>query len=254
MQLPVEYLLLRMGFAQQSLIAVRNEIMQVCAQMPVDGTNVVALEQILVLCETTLASLDRTYVRIEAWKKIYPNHAGTVSPGNLAFDDDNWVPINDDDDDDNDVLNFNNDALNLDNDDDDDDDDDDFYRVADDEPNDGTNDENDTPPSERYSAYLSSLGYSAYQPPLGYSAYQPPSFAHDNLPVTDNTLTDHEFALLFGLVQPPLAATESATPLMWDIFGNPLSLPANSPTPSHADSTDDTYPDPDPDYNVPGSI
>jgi hypothetical protein len=41
---------------------------------------------------------------------------------------------------------------------------------------------------------------------------------------------------------------------MWDIFGNPLSLPANSTTPSHADSTDDTYPDPDPDYNVPGSI
>jgi len=222
MQLPVEYLLLRMGFAQQSLIAVRNEIMQVCAQMPVDGTNVVALEQILVLCETTLASLDRTHVRIEAWKKIYPNHAGTVTPGNLAFDDDNWVSINDDD------------ALDLDDDDDDEDDsldlnDDDFYRDPEDKQREYTQDECD-----------------GYLLPL--------SFAQDNLPVTDNTLTDHEFALLFGLVQPPLAATEPATPLMWDIFGNPLSLPANSTTPSHADSTNDTYPDPDPDYNVPGSI
>ena len=228
MQLPVEYLLLRMGFAQQSLIAVRNEIMQVCAQMPVDGTNVVALEQILVLCETTLASLDRTYVRIEAWKKIYPNHAGTVTPGNLAFDDDNWVPINDDD-----VLNLNDDALDHDDDDDDDDsldlNDDDFYRDPEDKQREYTQDECD-----------------GYLLPL--------SFAQDNLPVTENTLSDHEFALLFGLVQPPLAATESATPLMWDIFGNPLSLPANSPTPSHADSTSDTYPDPDPDYNVPGSI
>jgi len=221
MQLPVEYLLLRMGFAQQSLIAVRNEIMQVCAQMPVDGTNVVALEQILVMCETTLANLDRTYVRIEAWKKIYPNHAGTVTPGNLAFDDDNWVPINDDD------------ALDDDDDDDDDDsldlNDDDFYRDPEEKLGEYTQDECD-----------------GYLLPL--------SFAQDNLPVTENTLSDHEFALLFGLVQPPLAATESATPLMWDIFGNPLSLPTNSPTPSHADSTDDTYPDPDPDYNVPGSI
>ena len=221
MQLPVEYLLLRMGFAQQSLIAVRNEIMQVCAQMPVDGTNVVALEQILVLCETTLASLDRTHVRIEAWKKIYPNHAGTVTPGNLAFDDGDWVSINDDD------------VLDLDDDDDDDDsldlNDDDFYRDPEDKQREYTQDECD-----------------GYLLPL--------SFAQDNLPVTDNSLTDHEFALLFGLVQPPLAATESATPLMWDIFGNPLSLPSNSTTPSHADSTNDTYPDPDPDYNVPGSI
>ena len=229
MQLPVEYLLLRMGFAQQSLIAVRNEIMQVCAQMPVDGTNVVALEQILVLCETTLASLDRTHVRIEAWKKIYPNHAGTVTPGNLAFDDGDWVSINDDD-----VLNLNDDALDLDDDDDDDDDsldlnDDDFYRDPEDKQREYTQDECD-----------------GYLLPL--------SFAQDNLPVTDNSLTDHEFALLFGLVQPPLAATEPATPLMWDIFGNPLSLPVNSTTPSHADSTNDTYPDPDPDYNVPGSI
>jgi hypothetical protein len=217
-----------MGFAQQSLIAVRNEIMQVCAQMPVDGTNVVALEQILVMCETTLANLDRTYVRIEAWKKIYPNHAGTVTPGNLAFDDDNWVPINDDD-----VLNLNDDALDHDDDDDDDDsldlNDDDFYRDPEDKQREYTQDECD-----------------GYLLPL--------SFAQDNLPVTEDTLSDHEFALLFGLVQPPLADTESATPLMWDIFGNLLSLPTNSPTPSHADSTDDTYPDPDPDYNVPGSI
>ncbi len=229
MQLPVEYLLLRMGFAQQSLIAVRNEIMQVCAQMPVDGTNVVALEQILVMCETTLASLDRTHVRIEAWKKIYPNHTGTVTSDHLTSDDGDWVSINDDD-----VLNLNNDALDLDDDDDDDDDlldlnDDDFYRDPEDKQREYTQDECD-----------------GYVLPL--------SFAQDNLPVTDNSLTDHEFALLFGLVQPPLAATESATPLMWDIFGNPLPLPANSTTPSHADSTNDTYPNPDPDYNVPGSI
>ena len=221
MQLPVEYLLLRMGFAQQSLIAVRNEIMQVCAQMPVDGTNVVALEQILVMCETTLASLDRTHVRIEAWKRIYPNHAGTVTPGNLAFDDGDWVALNDDD------------SLDLDDDDDDDDslylNDDDLYRDPEEKLGEYTQDECD-----------------GYLLPL--------PFAQDNLPATDNSLTDHEFALLFGLVQLPLAATEAATPLMWDIFGNPLSVPTNSPTPSHADSTNDTYPNPDPDYNVPGSL
>jgi hypothetical protein len=212
-----------MGFAQQSLIAVRNEIMQVCAQMPVDGTNVVALEQILVMCETILASEDRTHVRIEAWKKIYPNHVGTITSDHLTFDDGDWMPINDDD------------SLNLDDDDGDDDDDsldlndDDFYRDPEEKLGEYTQDECD-----------------GYLLPL--------SFAQDNLPVTDNSLTDHEFALLFGLVPPPLAATESATPLMWDIFGNPLALPTNLTTPSHADSTNDTYPDPDPDYNVPGSI
>jgi len=221
MQLPVEYLLLRMGFAQQSLIAVRNEIMHVCAQMPVDGTNIVALEQILVMCETTLASVDRTHVRIEAWKKIYPNHVGTFTSDHLTFDDADWVALNDadsfdldDDDDDDDALDLN---------------DDDLYRDPDEKLGEYTQDECD-----------------GYLLPL--------SFPQDNLHAADNSLSDHEFALLFGLVQPPLTATEPATPLMWDIFGNPLSMPANPPTPSHADSTNDTHPDPDPDYNVPGSI
>ena len=221
MQLPVEYLLLRMGFAQQSLIAVRNEIMQVCAQMPVDGTNVVALEQILVLCETTLASLDRTHVRIEAWKKIYPNHAGTVTPGNLAFDDGDWVSINDDD------------VLDLDDDDDDDDsldlNDDDFYRDPEDKQREYTQDECD-----------------GYLLPL--------SFAQDNLPVTDNSLTDHEFALLFGLVQPSQDQVTLTPPTIYNIFGDLLPMPPNSTTPPHTTAPNDTYPDPDPDYNVPGSI
>jgi hypothetical protein len=274
-----------MGAAQQSLIAVRNEIMQVCAQMPVDGTNVVALEQILDMCETTLASLDRTHVRLIAWKQIYPNHTiGTLTSDHLTFDDGddyNWASINDDDDDDDDdVLNLNNDALALDDDDDDDDDDDsldlnddDFYRVADDDPNDGPNDEYDAPPSERYSAYL--------LPSERYSAYLPPSFAPNNMQGSDNFLTDHEFALLFGLVQPtqdsvtlmpptvydifgdPLPVpVDSSTPpytdapMMYDIFGNVLPVPPNSPLPSHIDAprANDTYPDPDPDYNVPGSL
>ena len=228
MQLPVEYLLLRMGIAQQSLIAVRNEIMQVCAQMPVDGTNVVALEQILVMCETTLASLDRTHVRLTAWKQIYPNHAGTLTSDHLSFDDTDWMPINDDD-----VLNLSDDALDLDDDDNDDDsldlNDDDLYRD----------------PEEKQCEYTQDE-CNGYLLPL--------SFAQDNLPVTDNSLTDHEFALLFGLVQPSRDTTEPVVPIMWDIFGNPLPLPSNSTTPSHADSTNDTYPNPDPDYNVPGNI
>ncbi len=221
MQLPVEYLLLRMGIAQQSLIAVRNEIMQVCAQMPVDGTNVVALEQILVLCETTLASLDRTHVRLIAWKQIYPNHAGTVTPGNLAFDDGDWVSINDDD------------VLDLDDDDDDDDsldlNDDDFYRDPEDKQREYTQDECD-----------------GYLLPL--------SFAQDNLPVTDNSLTDHEFALLFGLVQPSQDQVTLTPPTIYNIFGDLLPMPPNSTTPPHTTAPSDTYPDPDPDYNVPGRI
>jgi hypothetical protein len=257
MQLPVGYLLLRMGIAQQSLIAVRNEIMQVCAQMPVDGTNVVALEQILAMCETTLAGLDRTYVRITAWNQIYPNHTGMLTSDHLKFADDNWVPINDDDDD---VLNLSDDMLNLSDDDDDDDDDndddsldlndDDFYRDPEEKQREYTQDECD-----------------GYLLPL--------SFAQDNLPVTNNSLTDHEFALLFGLVQPlPLDVTEPVVPLMFDIFGNPLQLlsdsptqsmmfdifgnllqlPSDSPTQPNADASSDPSYNPDPDYNVPGSL
>ena len=231
MQLPVEYLLLRMGIAQQSLIAVRNEIMQVCAQMPVDGTNVVALEQILVMCETTLASLDRTHVRLIAWKQIYPNHAGMLTSDHLTFADDNWVPINDDD-----VLNLSDDMLDLDDDDDNDDDDDgldlnddDLYRDPEDKQCEYTQDECD--------------GY-----------FLPLSFTQDNLPVTDNSLTDHEFALLFGLVQPSQDQVTLTPPIIYNIFGDLLPMPPNSTTPPHTTAPSDTYPDPDPDYNVPGSI
>lgn len=229
MQLPVEYLLLRMGVAQQSLIAVRNEIMHVCAQMPVDGTNVVALEQILVMCETTLASLDRTHVRLTAWKQIYPNHAGTVTPGNLAFDDGDWVSIDDDD-----VLNLNDDdSLDLDDDDDDDDsldlNDDDLYRDPEVKQREYTQDECD--------------GY-----------VLPSSFAQDNLPVTDNSLTDHEFALLFGLVQQSQDLVTLTPPAMYNIFGDLLPMPPNVPTPPLTAAPSDTHPDHDPDYNVPGSM
>ena len=230
MQLPVGYLLLRMGIAQQSLIAVRNEIMQVCAQMPVDGTNVVALEQILVMCETTLASLDRTQVRITAWNQIYPNHAGTLTSDHLTFDNDNWVPIDNDD-----VLNLSDDMLDLDDDDDDDDDDgldlndDDFYRDPEDKQHEYTQDECD--------------GY-----------FLPLSFTQDNLPVIDNSLTDHEFALLFGLVQPSQDQITLTPPTIYNIFGDLLPMPPNSPTPPHTATPSDTYTDPDPDYNVPGSL
>ena len=225
MQLPVEYLLLRMGIAQQSLIAVRNEIMQVCAQMPVEGTNVVALEQILAMCETTLASLDRTHVRLTAWKQIYPNHTGTLTSDYLTLDNDNWEPVNNDD-----VLNLSDDALDLDDDDDDslDLNDDDFYRDPE-EKQEYTQDECD--------GYLLSL-----------------SFAQDNLPVTNNSLTDHEFALLFGLVLPSQDTTESVGPLMFDIFGNPLPLASDSPTQPNVDVSSDSSYNPDPDYNVPGSL
>lgn len=234
MQLPVEYLLLRMGVAQQSLIAVRNEIMQACAQMSVEGTNVVALEHILDMCETTIASIDRTQVRLIAWKQIYPNHVGMLTSDHLAFDDEDededgdWMSLNDD----NDAVSLNNDALDLDDDDDDDAldlNDDDLYRDPEDKQREYTQDECD--------------GY-----------FLPLSSAQDNLPVTNNTLTDHEFALLFGLVPSPSDPVVPAPPLMYDIFGNQLPIPHHLPTPPHTDVPDVTSPDPDPDYNVPGSL
>jgi hypothetical protein len=214
MQLPVDYLLLRMGVAQESLIAVRNEIMQACAQMPVEGTNVVALEQILGMCETTLASLDRTHVRLMAWKHIYPNHTiGTLTSDYLTFDygdDDKWASINDDDDD---VLNLNNDALDLDDDDDDDAldlNDDDLYRDPEEKQREYTQDECD--------------GY-----------FLPLSFTQDSLLAADNTLSDHEFALLFGLVQLPQDTVAPASSMIYDIFGNLLPMSPNSSIPAHTD-------------------
>lgn len=232
MQLPVEYLLLRMGVAQQSLIAVRNEIMHVCAQMPVDGTNVDALEQILVMCETTLASLDRTQVRLTAWKQIYPNHAGTVTPGNLAFDDGDWVSIDDD-------------SLDL----DDDDDDDDSLDLDDDHDDDDSLDLND---DDLYRDPEVKQGEYAQDECDGYLL--PLSFSQANQSATDNSLTDHEFALLFGLVQQSQDLVTLTPPAMYNIFGDLLPMPPNVPTPPLTAAPSDTHPDHDPDYNVPGSM
>lgn len=226
MQLPVRNILMRIAFVQQSLVAVRNEIMQACIEMPIDGTNVIALEQILVMCETTLASLDRTHVRLTAWKQIYPNHVSSANSYGLALDAD--------DDIDDDVLNLSDDMLDLDDDDDNDDDgldlnDDDLYRDPEDKQCEYTQDECD-----------------GYLLPL--------SFAQDNLPMTDNSLTDYEFALLFGLVQPSQDQVTLTSPIMYNIFGDLLPMPPNLPIPPHTAAPSDTYPDPDPDYNVPGSI
>ncbi|NBU63383.1 MAG: hypothetical protein EBS29_02595 [Chloroflexia bacterium] len=209
MQLPVEYLLLRMGVAQQSLIAVRNEIMQVCAHMPVDGTNVVALEQILGMCEATLASLDRTQVRLNAWKQIYPNHVGTFTSDHLASDDDDWLLFDNDDDDD---------------------DDDDCFGDPEDKRRTSPQDECD-------------------------GSFLPWSFAQHDIHAPDVPLSNHEFALLFGLAQPPQDPSAPVPPLLYDIFGDSLPVPPNPPSLPHPDapSPSDSPPDPDPDYNVPGS-
>jgi hypothetical protein len=81
------------------------------------------------------------------------------------------------------------------------------------------------------------------------ATFCPLSFAQDNLQATDTILSDHEFALLFGLVQ-PLADPSSAlpSPAMWDIFGNPIAAQSKPSDLAHLDQ------DIDPDYNVPGSL